>query len=139
MANESPSPQNDENRLIAERRAKLAARREQAAARGESAFPNDFRRDSHAAELIAELGDKEKDELEALNRQAGVAGRIMRKRGPFIVLRGGALVGHFATCWKSLIRKLGHACRYSRASLVGGRLCRAKGGRRPPRFAVPDG
>ena len=95
MANESPSadspsqngPQTDENRLIAERRAKLAARREQAAERGESAFPNDFRRDSHAAELIDELGDKEKAELEALDRQAGVAGRIMRKRGPFIVIQ----------------------------------------------------
>lgn len=90
MANESPSaesPQNDENRLIAERRAKLAARRERAAAQGESAFPNHFRRDSQAAELDAALGDKDKAELEALNHPAGVAGRIMRKRGPFIVIQ----------------------------------------------------
>ena len=35
----------DENKLIAERRAKLAALREQAKAAGMPAFPNDFRRD----------------------------------------------------------------------------------------------
>ncbi|MEQ6890305.1 lysine--tRNA ligase [Halomonas sp. CS7] len=81
------SPQNDENRLIAERRAKLAARRALAADTGESAFPNDFRRDSLAAELDAELGDKDKAELETLGRQAAVAGRIMRKRGPFLVIQ----------------------------------------------------
>ena len=90
MANESPSqgsPQSDENRLIAERRAKLAAHRERAAAAGVSAFPNDFRRDSLAGELLAELGEKEKAELETLNRLAAVAGRVMRKRGPFLVIQ----------------------------------------------------
>ncbi|RDB44873.1 lysine--tRNA ligase [Halomonas sp. DQ26W] len=90
MANESSSPdspQHDENRLIAERRAKLADRRKLAGLRGESAFPNDFRRDSQAAELIAELGDKDKEALEALGREAAVAGRIMRKRGPFLVIQ----------------------------------------------------
>ncbi|PAU75904.1 lysine--tRNA ligase [Halomonas salipaludis] len=81
------SPHHDENHLIAERRAKLAARREHATKTGGSAFPNDFRRDSLAAELDAELGDKDKAELEALDRQAAVAGRIMRKRGPFIVIQ----------------------------------------------------
>ncbi|AMD02071.1 MULTISPECIES: lysine--tRNA ligase [Halomonas] len=83
----SESPLQDENRLIAERRAKLADRRKLADARGESAFPNDFRRDSQAAELIAELGDKEKEALETLGREAAVAGRIMRKRGPFLVIQ----------------------------------------------------
>ncbi|MDX5376797.1 MAG: lysine--tRNA ligase [Halomonas sp.] len=90
MANQSSSPespQTDENRLIAERRAKLAARREHAAASGGSAFPNDFRRDSLAADLAAELGEKDKAELESLNRPAAVAGRIMRKRGPFLVIQ----------------------------------------------------
>ncbi|MBZ9539211.1 lysine--tRNA ligase [Modicisalibacter tunisiensis] len=77
----------DENRLIAERRAKLAARREQAAERGTSVFPNDFRRDSSAAALQAELGDRDKEALEALDRRAAVAGRIMRKRGPFVVIQ----------------------------------------------------
>ena len=86
MANQD-SPQHDENHLIAERRAKLAERREKAAERGGSAFPNDFRRDSLAAELQAELGEFDKAELESRNRQAAVAGRIMRKRGPFIVIQ----------------------------------------------------
>ncbi|MFD2192331.1 lysine--tRNA ligase [Pistricoccus aurantiacus] len=86
MANQDQTQQ-DENHLIAERRAKLAANRERAAGLGRSAFPNDFRRDSLAAELQAELGDKEKTELEALGRQAAVAGRILRKRGPFIVIQ----------------------------------------------------
>ncbi|MGM8851542.1 lysine--tRNA ligase [Salinicola halophyticus] len=84
---ESQNDAQEENRLISERRAKLAARREQAAERGGSAFPNDFRRDSLAADLQAELGDKEKPELESLDRQAAVAGRIMRKRGPFVVIQ----------------------------------------------------
>ncbi|SFH96844.1 lysine--tRNA ligase [Modicisalibacter xianhensis] len=86
MANQD-SPQHDENHLIAERRTKLAARREQAAERGGSAFPNDFRRDSLAAELQAELGEFDKTELESRARLAAVAGRIMRKRGPFIVIQ----------------------------------------------------
>ncbi|MFG6177451.1 lysine--tRNA ligase [Halomonas sp. THAF12] len=85
MANQDTSQ--DENHLIAERRGKLAERRERAATDGGSAFPNDFRRDSTAAELAAELGDKDKPELEALARPAAVAGRIMRKRGPFIVIQ----------------------------------------------------
>ncbi|MDI5985224.1 lysine--tRNA ligase [Halomonas sp. M4R5S39] len=83
----SNHPQHDENHLIAERRAKLAARREHAARTGASAFPNDFRRDSLAAELVAELGEHDKEALEGLDRQAAVAGRIMRKRGPFIVIQ----------------------------------------------------
>lgn len=82
----SPEAQ-DENHLIAERRAKLAARREWAAEQGGSAFPNDFRRDSLAAELQAELGEFDKAELEGRSRQAAVAGRIMRKRGPFLVIQ----------------------------------------------------
>lgn len=79
--------QESDNRLIQERRDKLAALREKAREHGKSAFPNDFRRDSLAGELIEELNDKEKEELEALNRQAAVAGRVMTKRGPFIVLQ----------------------------------------------------
>ncbi|WP_346795820.1 lysine--tRNA ligase [Halomonas sp. Bachu 37] len=87
MANQDASSHDNENHLIAERRAKLAARRERAAETGESAFPNDFRRDSLTIELEQALGDKDKAELESLNQRAGVAGRIMRKRGPFIVIQ----------------------------------------------------
>ncbi|MBB1485215.1 lysine--tRNA ligase [Oceanospirillum sediminis] len=72
----------EENKLIAERRAKLTQRRENGVA-----FPNTFRRDALASELQAELGDKDKEELEQLDRKASVAGRIMRMRGPFIVIQ----------------------------------------------------
>ncbi|MCE3026906.1 lysine--tRNA ligase [Salinicola sp. DM10] len=83
----APTDVQEENRLIAERRGKLAERRERAAEQGGSAFPNAFRRDSLAAELQTELGEHDKAALEALDRQAAVAGRIMRKRGPFIVIQ----------------------------------------------------
>lgn len=72
-----------ENKLIAERRTKLHKIR----SGGDIAFPNAFRRDSLAAKLQKELGEKTKEELEALNRKASVAGRIMAKRGPFFVLQ----------------------------------------------------
>lgn len=72
----------EENRLIAERRAKLSAIREK-----RNAFPNHFRREDYADRLQTELGEKGKDELEALDRQASIAGRIMAKRGPFMVLQ----------------------------------------------------
>ena len=72
----------DENKLIAERREKLAAIREQGVA-----FPNDVTREDTAADLQAEFGDKTKEELEALDHQVSVAGRVMAKRGPFMVLQ----------------------------------------------------
>ncbi|MEE2653137.1 MAG: lysine--tRNA ligase [Pseudomonadota bacterium] len=72
----------EENRLIAERRAKLAAIREK-----RNAFPNDFRRDAYAQQLQEELGEHDKATLEALDRHAAIAGRIMAKRGPFMVLQ----------------------------------------------------
>ena len=65
----------DENKLIAERRGKLQALREQGVP-----FPNDFRRNVVAGELHAEYGEKSKEELEALNLRVSVAGRIMLKR-----------------------------------------------------------
>lgn len=72
----------DENKLVAERRSKLQKIRAQ-----RNPFPNTFRREDYAADLQAELGDKEKGDLEVLNRPAAVAGRIMAKRGPFLVLQ----------------------------------------------------
>ena len=72
-----------ENKLIAERRGKLAEIRKQQAV----AFPNNFRRDSLAADLQRKLGDKTKEELEQLDHKAAVAGRLMAKRGPFLVLQ----------------------------------------------------
>ena len=72
----------DENKLIAERRAKLAQLRE----RG-NAFPNDFRRTAMAADLQANYGDAEKDQLEAENREFAVAGRLVRNRGAFLLIQ----------------------------------------------------
>ncbi|GAB1258185.1 lysine--tRNA ligase [Aurantivibrio plasticivorans] len=74
--------QQDENKLIAERREKLAALREKG-----NAFPNAFRRDDYASKLQDAFGDHSKEELEHLNQVVSVAGRIMAKRGPFMVLQ----------------------------------------------------
>jgi lysyl-tRNA synthetase class 2 len=65
----------DENSLIAQRRQKLEA------VRGEGeAFPNDFRRDSFAADLHAEYGEADNEALEADGGTFTVAGRMMAKR-----------------------------------------------------------
>jgi lysyl-tRNA synthetase, class II len=81
MSNESSPPPHDENRLIAERRAKLAAIRVR-----RNAFPNDFRRDSLADDLQRAHAADDKEHLEQLNKRVSVAGRIMRMRGPFLVI-----------------------------------------------------
>ena len=72
----------DENQLIAQRREKLKRLREAGLA-----YPNDFKRKDLAADLQKALGEKSKEELEALDRHAAVAGRIMAKRGPFLVIQ----------------------------------------------------
>jgi lysyl-tRNA synthetase class 2 len=65
---------NDENHLIAERRAKLAKLRE----RG-NAFPNDFRRDALAGDIATAYGEKSGEALEAANIRVRVAGRMRTK------------------------------------------------------------
>lgn len=65
----------DENKLIAQRREKLAGLRELG-----NAFPNDFRRDALASDLHARYGEVSKEELETLNQRVCVAGRMMAKR-----------------------------------------------------------
>ena len=64
-----------ENRLIAERRAKLARLREAGVA-----FPNDFRRDSLAGELLAAYQAHSAESLAATPIEVRVAGRLMVKR-----------------------------------------------------------
>ncbi|MFZ5502866.1 MAG: lysine--tRNA ligase [Pseudomonadota bacterium] len=68
------TPQN-ENQIIAERRAKLNAIREQGVA-----FPNDFERKHLSNDLQREFAEKTKEELEATAIQVAVAGRMMLKR-----------------------------------------------------------
>ncbi|WP_434138247.1 lysine--tRNA ligase [Photobacterium leiognathi] len=74
----------DENKLIAERRAKLDMIRENCKANG---HPNDFRRDSLAANLEAKYGEMTKEELEEAGHVFAIAGRIMAKRGPFLAIQ----------------------------------------------------
>ncbi|AGI27083.1 Lysine--tRNA ligase [Candidatus Portiera aleyrodidarum] len=75
------------NYLIKERVDKLKVLREKAKKNGKSAFPNDFRRDSISSNLKNKFGEKKKEELVKLKYTTSVAGRIMRKRGPFIVIQ----------------------------------------------------
>ncbi|PSV23241.1 lysine--tRNA ligase [Photobacterium leiognathi subsp. mandapamensis] len=74
----------DENRLIAERRAKLEHIRKESKASG---HPNTFRRLKLAKELIKGFENKSKDDLICNTYTTSVAGRIMAKRGPFMVLQ----------------------------------------------------
>ncbi len=75
----------DENKLIAQRREKLAAIRAQGVA-----YPNGFVKEDSAAALIADYDGKSKEELEQIGAKAVIAGRIIRMRGPFIVLQDGS-------------------------------------------------
>src|SRR5487761_2089160 len=65
----------DENHLIAERRAKLAKLRE----RG-GAFPNDFRRNALAQDLLDTYGARSDEALAAEQVRVSIAGRMMAKR-----------------------------------------------------------
>ena len=75
----------DENKLIAERRSKLAELRDK-----RNPFPNDFRRTAMADHLQREYGESSKEELEEANRVYAVAGRLIRNRGAFLLLQDGA-------------------------------------------------
>ena len=79
---ENNQDQKDENKLIALRREKLADIREQ-----RNAFPNNFIRNSLAEDLKNQYSEKSKEELVELNQYASIAGRVMAKRGPFLVLQ----------------------------------------------------
>jgi len=68
-------PAVDENQIVAERRAKLKALRENG-----NAFPNDFRRNRLAGELHAGHGEKSNEELESTHIEVAVAGRMLLKR-----------------------------------------------------------
>jgi len=72
MTNET---EQDENRLIAQRREKLAELRTEG-----NAFPNDFRRNVMNAELATEYAETDADTLKADTRRVRIAGRLMTKR-----------------------------------------------------------
>jgi lysyl-tRNA synthetase, class II len=77
---ERPTPPEDENKLIAERREKLKALREGQKQGKGIAFPNDFKPGHRAADLLAHHGSKAPERLEEQAIQASVAGRMMLKR-----------------------------------------------------------
>lgn len=68
-------PQLDENQIIALRREKLNNIRQQ-----RNAYPNDFKRDSFAADLQAQYGEIGKEELDPQAVPVKIAGRMMLKR-----------------------------------------------------------
>jgi lysyl-tRNA synthetase, class II len=76
----APAPGIDENQLIAERREKLKALREDQRQGKGVAFPNDFKPGHHAADLLAHHGAKTAELLAEQGMQASVAGRMMLKR-----------------------------------------------------------
>lgn len=65
----------DENKLIAERKKKLALLREEG-----GAFPNDFRRNVMAGELQVEYSEKSREFFQENEIRVSVAGRLMSKR-----------------------------------------------------------
>ena len=69
--NETAATAGDDNKLIAERRQKLAALREKGIA-----FPNDFRRDAHAGELQSTFAERDAAWLDAHPTRVRVAGRM---------------------------------------------------------------
>jgi lysyl-tRNA synthetase class 2 len=79
----------EDNKLIEERREKLRALR----AKG-NAYPNDFRRKDLASELAKKYGEKTKEQLEGEKPPATVAGRMLLKRvmgkASFATLQDGA-------------------------------------------------
>ncbi len=85
MTDEKGAAPEDENKLVAERRAKLAALREQGAA-----FPNDFRRTAWAGELQERYADSDKPSLEAAAEEFSVCGRLTRNRGAFLLIQDGS-------------------------------------------------
>jgi len=74
MTQELSTPE-DDNKLMTERREKLAAIRQQGVA-----FPNDFKPRHHAADLQAKYGELTNEELEPQGVAVAVAGRMMLKR-----------------------------------------------------------
>nr|WP_250658758.1 lysine--tRNA ligase [Alkalimarinus coralli] len=80
MSEENQIQQQDENKLVAERRGKLSKLREGCKSNG---HPNDFRREDMAGELQSEFGCLDKEVLAELGKPVSVAGRVMLRRGPF--------------------------------------------------------
>tara|TARA_R110002110_G_scaffold90974_1_gene236369 strand:- start:9372 stop:10868 length:1497 start_codon:yes stop_codon:yes gene_type:complete len=82
---QAPRGAEEENKLITERRGKLAQLRTR-----RNPFPNDFRRTGFAADLQREYGGSGKEQLEQENHHYAVAGRLIRNRGAFLLIQDGS-------------------------------------------------
>ena len=65
----------DDNEQVVQRREKLSVLRETT-----NPFPNDFRRDAKAADILERFGAHEADTLESEGVSLSLAGRLMTKR-----------------------------------------------------------
>lgn len=74
----------EDNKLIMERREKLANIREKCSSNG---HPNHFKPANYAQDLQNEFGKKDKETIADLNKIVSIAGRVMAKRGPFFVVQ----------------------------------------------------
>ena len=75
MSERKPPEHADENKLIAERRAKLERVRQQGVA-----FPNDFRRDALAEQLLTAYGERAPEWFDSHPIRVKVGGRMLVKR-----------------------------------------------------------
>lgn len=81
---ENQTPTIDDNKLIAERKEKLAGIRENCSANG---HPNHFKPSHYAQDLQNEHAEQDKETVVGLNKVVSIAGRVMAKRGPFFVIQ----------------------------------------------------
>ncbi len=81
---ENQTPTIDDNKLIAERKDKLASIRENCSANG---HPNHFKPSHYAQGLQNEHAEQDKETVVGLNKVVSIAGRVMAKRGPFFVIQ----------------------------------------------------
>jgi lysyl-tRNA synthetase class 2 len=81
---ENQTPTIDDNKLIAERKDKLASIRENCSANG---HPNHFKPSHYAQDLQNEHAEQDKETVVGLNKVVSIAGRVMAKRGPFFVIQ----------------------------------------------------
>ncbi len=81
---ENQTPTIDDNKLIAERKDKLASIRENCSANG---HPNHFKPSHYANDLQNEHAAQDKETVVGLNKVVSIAGRVMAKRGPFFVIQ----------------------------------------------------
>ncbi len=85
MSNQETTEQQiEDNKLIAERKEKLAAIRQNCPSNG---HPNHFKPENYAQALQNEFDDKDKETILELNHVVSIAGRVMAKRGPFFVIQ----------------------------------------------------